>query len=81
MKSLPPEMGVRIVNGVLSSDHVHIFAEIPPHVVVSNFVKIAKGCSSRKIQQEFPEVGKRYWGRYFWAGDFSVRRVEMSPMR
>ena len=35
------ERGVRMVNGVLSSDHVPIFAEIPPHVAVSDFVKVA----------------------------------------
>jgi putative transposase len=64
------EMGVRIVNGVLSSDHIHIFAEIPPHVSVSDFVKVAKGRSSRKIQQEFPEMRKRYWGRHFWGRGF-----------
>ena len=66
------ELGVEIVNGVLSSDHVHIFASIPPHIAVSEFVKIAKGRSSRKIQQEFPEIGKKYWGRHFWGrGYFS----------
>ena len=54
------EMSVRRVNGVLSSDHVPIFAEIPPPISVSDFVKVAKGRSSRKIQQEFPEMGKRY---------------------
>ena len=64
------EMGVRIINGVLSADHGHIFAEIPPHVSVSDFVKVAKGRSSRKIQQEFPEIGKRYWGRHFWGRGF-----------
>ena len=64
------DMGVRIVNGVLSSDHVHIFAEIPPHISVSDFVKVAKGRGSRKIQQEFPEIGKRYWGRHFWGRGF-----------
>ena len=53
------ESGIKIVNGVLSSDHVHIFAEIPPHISVSDFVKIAKGRSSRKIQQEFPEIRKK----------------------
>lgn len=67
------ELGIRIVNGVLSADHVHIFAEIPPHVAVSDFVKIAKGRSSRKIQAEFPHIRKRYWGRHFWArGYFSA---------
>ncbi len=64
------EMGIKIINGVLSADHVHIFAEIPPHVSVSEFVKIAKGRSSRKIQIEFPEIRKQYWGRHFWARGF-----------
>ena len=64
------EMGIRIINGVLSADHVHIFAEIPPHVSVSEFVKIAKGRSSRKIQTEFAEIRKQYWGRHFWARGF-----------
>ena len=44
------EMGVTIVHGVLSCDHVHMFVEIPPHVSVSDFVRRAKGRSSRKIQ-------------------------------
>ena len=64
------EMGIRIVNGVLSADHVHIFAEIPPHISVSEFVKIAKGRSSRKIQQDFPEIRKQYWGCHFWSRGF-----------
>jgi len=29
------ELGIRIINGVLSADHVHIMAEIPPHISVS----------------------------------------------
>ncbi len=64
------ESGVKIVNGVLSADHVHIFAEIPPHISVSDFVKVAKGRSSRKIQQEFPEIRKKYWGCHFWGRGF-----------
>lgn len=53
------EMGVTIVNGALSRDHVHLFVEIPPHVSVSDFVRRAKGRSSRKIQQEFEHIRKR----------------------
>jgi putative transposase len=67
------EMDIKIVNGVLSTDHVHIFAEIPPHIAVSEFVKIAKGRSSRKIQMEFAHIKQRYWGRHFWGrGYFST---------
>ena len=65
-------LGVKIINGVLSADHVHIFAEIPPHLSVSEFVKVVKGRSSRKIQMEFPDIRKKYWGCHFWArGYFS----------
>ena len=63
-------LGIKIINGVLSADHVHIFAEIPPHISVSEFVKLAKGRSSRKIQLEFAEIKKKYWGCHFWARGF-----------
>ncbi len=67
------ESGVKILNGVVSSDHIHLFVSIPPHLPVSEFVKRAKGRSSRKVQQEFPELRKRYWGQHFWArGYFSA---------
>lgn len=66
-------MGVTIVHGVLSRDHVHMFVEIPPHVSVSAFVRRAKGRSSRKIQQELEHIRKRYWGQRFWQrGYFST---------
>lgn len=61
------EMGVEIISGVLSRDHVHMLVDIPPHIAVSDFVQRAKGRSSRKVQMEFPELRRRYWGRHFWA--------------
>ncbi|MDR1057778.1 MAG: transposase [Coxiellaceae bacterium] len=39
-------MDIKIVNGVVSAEHLHIFASIPPHVAVSEFVKKVKGRSS-----------------------------------
>ena len=52
--------------------HIHIFANIPPHIKVSEFVQKAKGRSSKKIQEEFPILRKKYWGRHLWArGYFS----------
>lgn len=29
-------------------------------------VRLLKGRSSRRIQEEFPQLGKRYWGKHFW---------------
>ena len=61
------ELRVEIISGVLSTDHVHMFVAIPPHIAVSYFMQRVKGRSSRMIQQEFPELRKRYWGQRFWA--------------
>src|ERR1700730_2897077 len=61
------ELGVQIVSGVLSKEHVNMFVEIPPHIAVSDVVRRVKGRSSHRVQMEFPELRKRYWGRHFWA--------------
>lgn len=58
---------VRILKGVVSSDHVHLHVEYRPSQSVSDLIKKLKGRSSRKLQGEFPELQKRYWGRHFWA--------------
>jgi putative transposase len=61
------ELGVTIIKGVLSRDHVHLLVSIPPKHSVSEVVQRMKGRSSRNVQREFPTLGKRYWGRHFWA--------------
>jgi putative transposase len=61
------EMGVTIVSGALSRDHVPMFVEIPPHVSVSDFVRRAKARSSRAIRQEFEHVRKSIWRQRFRA--------------
>lgn len=74
------EMGVKIINGALSKDHVHMFVEIPPHVSVSDFVRRAKGRSSRKIQQEFEHIRKRYWGHASGSAATTRPHPATSPM-
>jgi putative transposase len=40
---------------------------------VSDLVRLMKGRSSHKVQREFPQLKKRYWGRRFWSrGYFST---------
>ena len=58
---------VRILKGVVSKDHVHMHIEYPPSKALSDLVKRLKGRTSRKLQEEYPELKRRYWGRHFWA--------------
>jgi len=63
---------VKILSGVVSKDHVHILIEYPPSASVSDLVRKMKGRSSRLLQQEYPELQKRYWGKHFWAIGFGA---------
>ena len=72
------KLDIQIISGVVSPDHIHLFINYPPNLRISDIVKQLKGRSSRKIQQEFVELRKRYWGRHFWGigyGAFSSGNV------
>ncbi len=58
---------VKILKGVMSKDHVHIHIEYPPSKSISNVIKGLKGRSSRRHQEEYPELDKRNYGRHYWA--------------
>ena len=63
---------VEIIAGSVSSDHVHIYVSIPPSLSVSKFVQFVKGATSRKLQLEFEDVRKKYWGQHVWARGYFV---------
>ncbi|TVZ28659.1 putative transposase [Gillisia sp. Hel_I_86] len=63
---------IEILKGVVSPDHVHMHIEYAPKLNVSSIVKSLKGRSSRKLQQEFPVLKKRYWGNHFWSSGYGA---------
>lgn len=58
---------IRIIKGVVSKDHVHIFVSAPPTMAPSEIMRRIKGRTSSKLFEEFPHLRKRFWGRHFWA--------------
>jgi putative transposase len=66
---------VKIVKGVVSKDHVHVMVSAPPHLSPSQLAQFMKGKSSFRIQQEFPELKKRYWGQHIWARGYFCASV------
>ena len=61
-----------ILKGVVSNDHIHMHLSYRPSQSISYIVKKLKGRSSRKLQQEYPQLQKRYWGKHFWAIGYGV---------
>ena len=66
---------VKITKGHVSRDHVHLFVSSPPGLLVSQIVQYVKGKSSYVLQQEFPELKRRYWGRHLWARGYFCATV------
>lgn len=48
---------------------------VPSEMVPAKVVQYIKGRSSRLLQQEFPELGKRYWGQHLWARGYFCATV------
>jgi putative transposase len=67
VKQICDSEDVRILKGVISKDHVHMHIEYRPSLRISDLVKRLKGRTSRRLQEEFPALSKKYWGRHFWA--------------
>ncbi len=49
---------VKILRGVVSNDHIHLAYSTSKSI--GDMVKRLKGRSSRKLQQEFPELQRKY---------------------
>mgnify|MGYP000203395596 CR=1 FL=1 len=49
-----------ILKGVVSNNHIHMHIEYRPSQDINTIVRKLKGRTSRKIQQEFPKLRKKY---------------------
>jgi putative transposase len=66
---------VTIVRGAISPDHVYMLLSAPAQLAPAKLVQYIKGRSSRRLQDEFPELRKRYWGQHLWARGYFCATV------
>lgn len=66
---------IRIIQGVVSKDHVPIRVSAPPELAPSAIMRRIKGRTSSKLFEEFPTLKKRYWGQHFWARGYCCATV------
>ena len=67
--------GVRLLEGEVCPDHVHILVEIPPKMSVSGFMGYMKGKSSTMLYEKFGELKYKYRSREFWCRGYYVDTV------
>ena len=66
---------VTILQGSVGKDHIHLLLSCPPSMAPSKIMQYLKGRSSRLLQDEFPELKKRYWGQHLWARGYFCATV------
>jgi putative transposase len=66
---------ITIVEGSVGKEYVHMLISCPTHIALAKIVQYLKGRSSRLIQDEFPELKKRYWGQHLWARGYFCTTV------
>ncbi len=59
--------GLVILKGSVGTDHVHMLLSCPTDMSPSKIMQLLKGRTSKILQDEFPELKKRYWGQHIWA--------------
>jgi putative transposase len=66
---------VTIVRGAVSPDPIHLLVSAPPLLSPAKLVQYVKGKSSRRLQEDFPHLRKRYWGQHLWARGYFCATV------
>jgi len=61
VKEICSNLGVEILKGLVTKEHIHILVSIPPKISVSRLVQRLKGKTSYKLQSEFVSLRRQYW--------------------
>ena len=64
-----------IIKGSVGKDHIHVLLSCPPTLSPAKIMQYLKGRSSRLLQEEFPELKRKYWGQHLWSRGYFCATV------
>jgi putative transposase len=72
---------VEVLEQNVQAEHVHLVVEIPPKYAVSAIRGFLKGKLALKVFAQYPELGRKCWGRQLWARGYCVSTVGLDEER
>ena len=75
IKKLCEMKQVRLIDGRVCIDHIHMYLAIPPKISVSEFMSYLKGKSAIMLFDRHPEYRNKWGDRHFWARGYYVSTV------
>jgi len=73
--------GLKLLEGEVCKDHIHILLEIPPKYSVSSVMGYLKGKSSLMIYEKWINMKFKYKKREFWCRGYYVDTVGKNSVR
>ncbi|WP_143464129.1 IS200/IS605 family transposase [Levilactobacillus enshiensis] len=70
--------GVKILEGHMMPDHVHLLVSIPPKLSVSSFMGYLKGKSALMMFDQHANLKYKFGNRHFWSIGYYVSTVGMN---
>ncbi|MFT8394211.1 MAG: IS200/IS605 family transposase [Liquorilactobacillus ghanensis] len=70
--------GVKIIEGHMMPDHVHLLLSIPPKISVSSFMGYLKGKSALMMFDQHANLKYKFGNRHFWSEGYYVSTVGMN---
>ena len=72
---------VKIIQGEMCPDHVHMLVEIPPKISIASFMGYLKGKSTLRIFDKYSNLKYKYGKRQFWCIGYYVDTVGKNENR
>ena len=70
--------GVKIIEGELMADYVHMLVLIPPKISVSSFMGYLKGKSALLMFDKHANLKYKFGNRHFWSEGYYVSTVGLN---
>lgn len=78
LRSLCEYKDVKIIEGELMADHVHMLVLIPPKIAVSSFMGYLKGKSTLMMVDKHANLKYKFGNRHFWSEGYYVSTVGLN---
>ena len=80
IKDLCKWKGIKIIEGQMMSDHVHLLLSIPPKYSISSVMGYLKGKSAMMIFERHANLRYKYGRRNFWSTGYYVSTVGINEL-
>lgn len=71
MRKISAENDVEVINQECGDDHIHLMVSAKPTLLLTKYINLLKGHSSRALRKEF-DISEQLYGNSFWSDSYYI---------